>query len=82
MDGGEEGRKEGLVIHIYFIFFSFLICTFFSSSIDMAVTTAAASSLGGGGGGGGVGIIHQGTLLKVVKNIFPYHSTPPLYKLH
>ncbi len=39
------------------------------------MVVAPASS---GGGGGGGGIIHQGTFLNVVKNIFPDQS---IYKI-
>ncbi len=39
-----------------------------------SIVVAASSSGAGTGGGGGVGIVHQGTLLNVVKNIFPDHG--------
>ncbi len=39
------------------------------------VPALSASARGGGGGGGGVSIVHQGTLLNVVKNIFHEHGT-------
>ncbi len=43
-----------------------------ASSPLVAVATAVAGvgGTGGGGGGEGGGIVHQGTLLNVVKNIF------------
>ncbi len=37
----------------------------------MAVMTSSSSLAGAGGGGG---IVRQGTLLNVVKNIFPFHG--------
>ncbi len=37
-------------------------------------TVRAAAEAAVGGGGGGVGGVHQGTLLNVVKSIFPEHG--------
>ncbi len=46
-----------------------------SASPSARVRAAAVAVVGGGGeGGGGGGIVHQGTLLNVVKNIFPDHG--------